>query len=120
MCCDSWGHKELDTTEQLNRTKLNRINNKSVSKTNILIYRFSTRYIKHVTLRRQLRKSGVGFPTPGSYLVCTIMNCPLWTCSKSLMPYSIQFINNYNFLLWPLPEPAFLFFFLSPIVGEDS
>ena len=21
-CCDSWGHKELDTTEQLNRTEL--------------------------------------------------------------------------------------------------
>ena len=23
MCCDSWGHKELDTTERLNRTELN-------------------------------------------------------------------------------------------------
>ena len=23
MCCDSWGHKELDTTEQLNETELN-------------------------------------------------------------------------------------------------
>ena len=22
VCCDSWGHKELDTTEQLNRTEL--------------------------------------------------------------------------------------------------
>ena len=22
-CCDSWGHKESDTTEQLNRTALN-------------------------------------------------------------------------------------------------
>ena len=22
MCCDSWGHKESDTTEQLNRTEL--------------------------------------------------------------------------------------------------
>ena len=22
MCCDSWGHKELDTTERLNRTEL--------------------------------------------------------------------------------------------------
>ena len=24
-CCDSWGHKELDTTERLNWTELNRI-----------------------------------------------------------------------------------------------
>ena len=23
MCCDSWGHKESDTTEQLNLTELN-------------------------------------------------------------------------------------------------
>ena len=22
MCCDSWGHKELDTTERLNRTDI--------------------------------------------------------------------------------------------------
>ena len=22
MCCGSWGHKELDTTEQLNRTEV--------------------------------------------------------------------------------------------------
>ena len=22
MCCDSWGHKESDTTEQLNQTEL--------------------------------------------------------------------------------------------------
>ena len=33
------------------------INNKSVTKTNILIYRFSTRYSKHVTLRCHLRNS---------------------------------------------------------------
>ena len=49
----------------------------------------------------------------GSYLVFKIMNCSLWTCSKSLMPYSIQFINNYKFFLRPL-GPAFLLFFLSP------
>ena len=60
------------------------------------------------------KQSGVGFPTPGSYLVFKIMNCSIWTCSKSLMPYSIQFINNYKFLLQPLLGPAFLFFFLSP------
>ena len=30
------------------------------------------------------------------------------------MPYSIQFINNYKFLLRPLLVPAFLLFFLSP------
>ena len=29
------------------------------------------------------------------------MNCSLWNCSKSLMPYNTQFINNYKFLLWP-------------------
>ena len=60
------------------------------------------------------KQSGVGFPTPGSYLVFKIMNCSLWTCSRSLMPYSIQFINNYKFLLWPLPGPALLLFFPSP------
>ena len=43
-------------------------------------------------------------------------DCSLWTCSKSLMPYSIQFINNYKFLLRSLLEPAFLLFFLSPTV----
>ena len=42
------------------------------------------------------------------------MNCSLWICSKSLMPYSIQFTNNYKFLLHPLPGPASLLFFLSP------
>ena len=30
------------------------------------------------------------------------------------MRYRIQFINNYTFLLRPLPGPAFLLFFLSP------
>ena len=60
------------------------------------------------------KQSGVGFPTPGSYLVFRIMNCPLWTCSKSLMPDSIQFINNNTFIFWPLLGPAFLLFFLSP------
>ena len=53
-------------------------------------------------------------PTPGSYLVFKIMNCSLWICSKSLMPYSIQFISNYKFLLRPFLGPAFLLFFLSP------
>ena len=42
------------------------------------------------------------------------MNCSLWTGSKTLMPYSIQFINNYKFLLQPLTRPAFLLVFLSP------
>ena len=60
------------------------------------------------------KQSGVGFLIPRSYLVFKIMNYSLWTCSKSLMPYSIQFINNYKFLLQPLPGPAFLLFFLSP------
>ena len=52
--------------------------------------------------------------TPGSYLVFKIMNCSLWICSKSLMPYSIQFISNYKFLLRSFLGPAFLLFFLSP------
>jgi len=60
------------------------------------------------------KQSGVGFPTPVSYLVFKTMNCSLWTCSKSLMPYSIQFINNYKFLLRPFLGPDFLLFFLSP------
>ena len=59
------------------------------------------------------KQSGVGFLTPGSYLVFKIMSWSLWTCSKSLMPYSIQFINNYKFLLWHLPGPTFVLFFLS-------
>ena len=60
------------------------------------------------------KQSGVGFLNPGSYLVFKTMSSSLWTCSKSLMLYSIQFINNYKFLLWLLLEPAFLLFFLSP------
>ena len=59
-------------------------------------------------------KQLVNFPIPGSYLVFKIMNYSFWICSKSLMPYSIQFINNYKFLLQPLLGPAFLLFFLSP------
>ena len=39
------------TIEQLGNS------NKSVTKTDILIYRFSTRYVKHVTLRSQFRNS---------------------------------------------------------------
>ena len=62
------------------------------------------------------KQSGVGFPNLGSYLIFNTMNCSLWASSKSLTPYSIQFISNYKFLLRPLPGPAFLFFFLSPIL----
>ena len=57
------------------------------------------------------KQSGVSFPTPGSYLVFKIMNCSLWTCSKSLMPYSIQFINNYKFFCSPCQ--GLLFFYSS-------
>ena len=64
------------------------------------------------------KQSGVGLVTPVSYLVFKTMNCSLWTCSKSLMPYSIQFINNYTFLLGRLPGPVFLLLFLSPILTE--
>ena len=64
------------------------------------------------------KKSGVGFLTRGLHLVFKIMNCSLWTYSKSLMPYSIQFINNYKFLLWTLSGPAFLLFFLSPTTRD--
>ena len=38
------------------------------------------------------KQSGVSFPTPEPYLVFKIMNCFLWTCPKSLLPDSIQFI----------------------------
>ena len=31
-CCDSWGHKESDTTEQLNSTELNSYPSKTLSK----------------------------------------------------------------------------------------
>ena len=60
------------------------------------------------------KQSRVGFPTQGSYLDFKIMSCSLCTCSKSRMPYSMQFSNNYKFLLWPLPGPASLLFVLSP------
>ena len=66
------------------------------------------------------KQSGVGFLTPESYLVFKIMNCSLWTFPKNLMPYSIQFINNYKFILQPLPGPAFLLFFLSPTGGPEN
>ena len=84
--------------------------------TNILIYRFSTRYIKHVTLRHQLRNSLGSVFWPQNHILFSRLwtNCSLWTCSNSLMPYRIQFINNCKFILWPLPGPAFLLFFLSP------
>ena len=81
-CCNSWGHKESDTTEQLNWTELNWINNKSVSKTNILIYRFSTRYIKHMTLRRQLRNSLGSVFRPQDH----ILFARLWTVPSGLVP----------------------------------
>ena len=71
----------------------------------------------------------VGFPTLGSYIVFKIMNCSLWTCSKSLMPYSIQFINNYKFLLHPcwglvffysscLLHLCWVFLFVFPLMGK--
>ena len=83
--------------------------------TNILIYRVSTRYVKHVTLRSQLRNSlgSVFWPQDHILFLRLWTNCSLWTCSRSLMPYSIQFINNYKFLSQPLLRPAFLLFFLS-------
>ena len=58
------------------------INNKSVTKTNILIYRFSTRYIKHVTLRRQLGNSlGLVF-WPRDHILFS----RLWTVPSGLVP----------------------------------
>ena len=58
------------------------INNKSVTKTNILIYRFSTRYVKHVTLRRQLRNSlGLIFWSQDHILFSR-----LWTVPSGLVP----------------------------------
>ena len=66
------------------------------------------------------KQSGVGFLTPGSHLVFKIMNCSIWTCSKSLTPDSIQFINNYKFLLQPLLGPACLLFFLSPTTINEQ
>ena len=84
-------------------------------KTHILIYTFSTRYIKHVTLRCQLRKN----PTSGSYLVFKLWTVPSGLVPRDFMPYCIQFINNYKFLLRPSPGPAFLLFFLSPTLLTD-
>ena len=58
------------------------INNKSVTKTNILIYRFSTRYVKLVTLRHQLRNSlGSVFQ-----LQDQILFSRLWTVPSGLVP----------------------------------
>ena len=63
-------------------TKLKWINNKSVSKANILIYRFSTRYIKHVTLRCQLRNSLGSVFRPQDH----ILFARLWTVPSGLVP----------------------------------
>ena len=41
VCYNSWGHKELDTTEQLNRTKLSNRTNDSCSN----YYDFILRYL---------------------------------------------------------------------------
>ena len=58
------------------------INNKSVTKTNILICRFSTRYIKLVTLRCQLRNSlGSVF-----WLQDHILFSRLWAGPSGLVP----------------------------------
>ena len=35
MCCDSWGHKELDKTERLNRTELKRYTNLKYASYNV-------------------------------------------------------------------------------------
>ena len=46
------------------------------------------------------------------------MKCSLWTCSKSLIPYSILFVNNNKFILGCLPGPVFLLLFLSPTLTD--
>ena len=59
-CAGSWAitHMPFRAKEQRDHWPLSNqetvINNKSVTMTNTLIYRFSCRYIKHVTLRCQL------------------------------------------------------------------
>ena len=58
------------------------INNKSVTKTNILIYRFSTRYVKHVSLRRQLRNSLGSVFQPQDHILFS----RLWTVPSGLVP----------------------------------
>ena len=56
--------------------------NKSVIKTNILIYRFSTRYVKHVTLRCQLRNSLGSVFCPQDHILFS----RLWTVPSGLVP----------------------------------
>ena len=58
------------------------INNKSVTKTNILICRFSTRYVKLVTLRRQLRNSLGSVFRPQDHILFS----RLWTVPSGLVP----------------------------------
>ena len=58
------------------------INNKSVTKINILIYRFSTRYVKHVTLRHQLGNSLGSVFWPQDHILFS----RLWTVPSGLVP----------------------------------
>ena len=36
-CCDSWGHKELDTTEQLNWTDLSQASHSVYTVSNVIV-----------------------------------------------------------------------------------
>ena len=58
------------------------INNKSVTNTNFLIYRFSTRYIKPVTLRCWLRNSLGSVFQPQDHILFS----RLWTVPSGLVP----------------------------------
>ena len=51
-CCDSWGHKESDTTEQLKWTELNWSNLRQISKICYHLFNLSVRYldISYLTL----------------------------------------------------------------------
>ena len=95
------------------------MNNKSVTKTNILIYRFSTRYVKHVSLRCQLRNSlGLVFWTQDHILFSR-----LWTLPSGLVPRvscliasSLSIIINF----FCGPYRGMLFFYSSCLLYSGS
>ena len=66
------------------------INNKSVTKTNIHIYRFSSRYIKLVTLRCQLGNSLGSVFWPHDHILFS----SIWTVPSGLAPRVVCFIAS--------------------------
>ena len=100
-CCDSWGHKELDMTERLNWTELNRDNQ---------VYRLGILII--LILGYSLPSSSTQFPATTCPWSCPASQCKRRSlCSLRVSPLFILWIPSLSSGILPYLLPLLFFMF---------